>query len=62
MSDLSECNYCTLQRMKEKAKQRNVEVVLETSTGEWNGWISVRYSDQEEISVRFKALTDSCVC
>lgn len=58
MSELTSCNYCTLQRMKLRAAERGVDLVIE----EDDGWITARYSDQAKPSAHFKALSDSCVC
>lgn len=59
MSELTMCNYCTLQRMKEVAEQRGCEVILEKDE---QGWTGARYSDEQEPSAWFLELTDSCVC
>jgi hypothetical protein len=57
------CNYCSWERMRETAKQRNVGLLVQFETeGEMKGWYSARYSDKEEPSAWFKELTDKCVC
>lgn len=63
MSELTTCNYCSLQKMKARAKERGVEVVVAThSFGEMRGWTSARYSNEEEPSHWFMQLTAHCVC
>lgn len=59
MSEWSECNYCTLQRMRRLAEARGVEVIVEVDT---YGWTAARYSDEAEPSARFLALTEECAC
>lgn len=59
MSELTTCNYCTLQSMLRKASKRGATVTLSTTD---DGWVSARYSDREEPSAWFKELTRSCVC
>jgi hypothetical protein len=68
MSDLTPCNFNTYMRMREKAEARNVKVVLDmvdfgpidgTPT---NWWITATYSDEQEPSAMFKALTTECAC
>jgi len=58
MSKLTRCNHCTLQRMKERASERGVEVIL----GRDEGWVTARYSDEDEPSAWFLELTDECIC
>jgi hypothetical protein len=56
MSELTPCNYCTLQRMKAKR-----DVILEPAD-DMPGWTAARYVDEAEPSAYFMELTDSCVC
>jgi hypothetical protein len=63
MSDLTPCNYCTLQSMKAKAKERGTTViVIHEALGEMRGWYSARYSDKKEPSAWFMVLTAGCAC
>jgi hypothetical protein len=62
MSSLTECNYCTLKGMEERAKGRGVTVIVSPGEGSMGGWKSARYSDQELPSAHFLTLTDHCVC
>jgi hypothetical protein len=59
MSELTKCNRCTLDRMQRDATVRGVTVIL--GTDEY-GWVSARYSDQDEPSAHFMELTDRCAC
>lgn len=59
MSELTKCNYCTLQDMRERAERRGVYVILKLDK---EGWTTARYSDQERPSHHFLELTDRCVC
>lgn len=58
MSELTRCNYCTLQRIREIAKKRGVGVIL----GRQDGWTVVRYSDEDEPVAHLLEVTDHCVC
>lgn len=58
MSSLTECNYCTLKRMQERAKEGKVDIIMDRA----DGWITVRYSNEEEPSAYFLELSDHCVC
>ena len=62
MSELTECNYCSLKDMKRRAAARGVEVITEQGRSNMVGWISARYSDQDEPSAYFAQLTSECVC
>lgn len=62
MSELTQCNYCTLRAMRHTAKLRGVEVVMGVGVKEMSGWKTARYSDRDEPSAHFMALTDHCVC
>ena len=58
MSELTQCNYCTLQQMKRRAAERGVEIIMG-----WDaGWTTARYSDQEEPTAMFLQLTTRCAC
>lgn len=59
MSELSKCNYCTEQWMIKEAQRRNTSLVYGHTA---EGWISIRYGDEEKPSVYFLELTDHCVC
>lgn len=65
MSDLTPCNFDSYMRMRRWAEDRGVTVKLDMvdygrEEGGW--WITATYSDQEEPSAYFKALTTECVC
>lgn len=63
MSELTLCNFCSLNDMKIRAKERGVEViVVHEPMGDMRGWISARYSDKDEPSAWFMVLTAHCVC
>lgn len=59
MSELTRCNYCSLQEMRQLAKERGAKVIL--GRDEY-GWITARYSDKKEPSRWFKELSERCVC
>jgi hypothetical protein len=61
MSELTLCNYCTLQSMKQRAEKRGTTVVL-GSDPQLPGWTAVRYADRDKPSSWFLSLTDHCVC
>lgn len=61
MSELTQCNYCSLKQIEARAGP-GVEVTTKQGTGDWEGWIVVKRSDEEEPVAYFKALTDRCVC
>ena len=61
VSELTPCNYCSLKRIESRAGP-GVEVTTKPGTGDWDGWIVVRRSDEVEPVAFFKALTDRCVC
>jgi hypothetical protein len=64
VSELTRCNFCQLQDMRERALKNGVTLVIEPADArsEMRGWISVRYSDQKEPSGYFWELTNRCVC
>lgn len=64
MSDLTPCNYCTLQLMKRAAKKRGTKVVvIRHMTGQWKGWTTAYMEDnQEQSRTRFLKLGDHCEC
>jgi len=70
MSDLTPCNYDSLQQMKKRAASRTdmwgnslgISVVLTRNDPEADGWVSARYSDQEKPSAYFLVLPNRCVC
>lgn len=68
MSELTICNRCSLDRMEARARERGVEVIVTVlhPVGDPDqhmaGWISARYSDQEEPSAWFVQLTMKCAC
>ena len=56
MSELTPCNYCSLQRLKREHIGKFVEAKQAS-----NGWLEV-YADDQPVGVAFMALTDHCVC
>lgn len=62
MSELTPCNWHTLQRMKRKAAERGIEVIVTRNDPERWGWTTARYEDQDEPSASFMELSDGCVC
>jgi hypothetical protein len=65
MSSLTQCNRCTLDRMRRGAAARGVEVIVEVVTDPddpMRGWTSARYSDRDEPSSYFQVLTEACAC
>lgn len=59
MSELTTCNYCTLQDIKRRADERGATVSL--SKDEY-GWTVVQCSDKSKPSAWLMKLTDHCVC
>ena len=62
MSALTKCNRCRLDRMKERAKQRGVDVMLVTDNPSMPGWTGARYTDRDAPNAWFMELTDECIC
>lgn len=63
MSELTRCNYCNVQSYKAKAKERGVELILvHHSFGEWRGWWSARFSNEDEPFSYMMEITRDCVC
>lgn len=58
MSELTQCNRCSLREMQRRASRRGVEVIVEPD----GTWLSARYSDRAEPSAWFLALSDECEC
>lgn len=56
MSELTRCNYCTLQAIKERANAKGQAVMLVHK----GGWIEVEVDGKRVAS--FKELSDHCVC
>lgn len=68
MSELTPCNYCSLQHLKAKYKGQKVEVKADTS-GKPAGWTEGGmppgykvFVDGKDIEVWFMAITDHCCC
>jgi hypothetical protein len=63
MSELTECNYCTLKRIKRDAKEKGkkVQVKRGVETDDSLGRGKDVYVDGEK-TVWFWELTDHCVC
>jgi hypothetical protein len=64
MSDLTKCNRCTLDEMQRRAAARGAEVIVEVehAAQDMAGWISARYSDDDEPSAYFLSLPEACAC
>jgi hypothetical protein len=60
MSELTPCNYCSLEDMKRRAKERGTHIVL--SVDPETCWIKVRYADRKGALGYFLELTTECVC
>ena len=58
MSELTRCNYCSLQDMKRRAEKRGVTVIL----GRDRGWVTAKYSNEDKASHHYLELTESCAC
>jgi len=56
MSELTSCNFCTLQVIKRRNKGKKV-----TTQRDEDGWIRV-FVDGKPTGTSFMALTDHCVC
>lgn len=56
MSELTRCNYCTLQEVR----RRHPDAVVTTKPDEY-GWLQV-WIDDKPGGQHFLALTDHCVC
>jgi hypothetical protein len=56
MSELTSCNFCTLQDIKRRNKGKKV-----TTQRDEDGWIRV-FVDGKPTGTSFMALTDHCVC
>ena len=48
--------------MKERAKQRGVDVMLVTDNPSMPGWTGARYTDRDAPNAWFMELTDECIC
>ena len=70
MSELTRCNYCSLQQIKRDAAARGATVTTRMETPQertFNGtihdaWVVVEVSDREQPVAKFMALTTHCVC
>lgn len=60
MSELTPCNWCTMQSMLRTARKRGAELLI--AYGPPGGWVIVGYSDRLEPSAWFMHLTGECVC
>uniref|UniRef100_A0A6M3JPA6 Uncharacterized protein n=1 Tax=viral metagenome TaxID=1070528 RepID=A0A6M3JPA6_9ZZZZ len=61
MSELTLCNYCSLQSMKKRAKKEGKKIKLSTTrAGDMAGWIKVE-EDGKAIAY-FMKLSSRCVC
>jgi hypothetical protein len=59
VSEHTPCNHCSLEAMKRRAAERGVTVIMGRDR---YGWITARYSDEDEPCAHFAILTDMCVC
>jgi hypothetical protein len=63
VSEFTRCNYCSRRDMEARAEMRGVELIVKLEVdGEMQGWWSARYSDRDEPSAWWMALSDRCVC
>mgnify|MGYP007102167995 CR=1 FL=1 len=57
------CNFCMLNDMKVRAKERGVELIVVVHyEGEWKGWTTAQYSNQPKPSAYFMEVTTKCAC
>jgi hypothetical protein len=61
MSELTPCNYCTLQRMKRDAKKTGDIITVRAGKGTWSGWIEV-LRNGKPADCWFQKLGDHCEC
>jgi hypothetical protein len=61
MSELTPCNYCSLQEIKRLARKRGEAVEVVHGAGEMKGWLQVKVGGKPK-DIWFRALTDSCAC
>ena len=62
MSEMTECNYCTLKRLNRQAKKAGKPpIVAKNGTGKWVGW-KVLYQDGKPIEHYMMAISKSCEC
>lgn len=64
MSELTECNACSLRGIEQYASARGATVTTRRIpiTEEMGGWYEVRVSDQSEPVAYFMELTVECCC
>ncbi|HET7110147.1 MAG TPA: hypothetical protein VFI41_04705 [Gemmatimonadales bacterium] len=62
MSELTTCNYCTLQRITARAAEDGATVETLPATGDMEGWVEVRRSDRPDPVGWFLELGDHCGC
>lgn len=63
MSELTSCNYCTLQRIKREARERGERVLLRPAKGGGIECATHKPNEQpKKFTVWFMELTDHCVC
>lgn len=60
MSELTRCNYCTLQSIRERANAKGQSVAVIQATLNFEDWIEVEVDGKRVVS--FKELSDHCVC
>lgn len=60
MSEMTQCNYCTLKRVRADAKKSGIKVEVKPGTGDWNGWTVVY--ENGRVTHYFMELSKSCVC
>ena len=62
MSELTLCNFCSLQKLKRRYGEENVRVNRDLDK---DGWLEVKVRDEQgwhSAGHWFLALTDHCVC
>jgi hypothetical protein len=60
MSDLTRCNYCTLEAVKRRPENKGHKVTV-AQTRDSEGWLVV-HVDGVPIGISFLALTAHCAC
>lgn len=60
MSDLTPCNYCNVQWMWQRAKERRTKLIIKYDPE--MGMMSARYANEDKPSAWFVELTEHCAC
>lgn len=63
LSELTQCNYCTLKDITLRAADRGATVTVSPDPDpRMGGMLAVQASDRDKPSAWFMALSDHCVC